>query len=202
MKPIQPIPILHAIALAVLLAALLGPWLVTDRIHVPAQYECQAPFIRLQGDFCGLQVTAVGIFWRAGVELLRMALSWAMGRPEAAADFGRGLLVWSVGLVFLVGLPVASAWRSLQGGEKPRRLLHVAVWAAAGGLGVFLAANIQLPGDLQSFENFANLALGLWGLWLYLILAFSMAGVEVVTWRRQTWNSHLHRQSGGRAGLR
>ena len=39
--------------LALLLLAILGPW-AYDQINVPAEYPCSAPFIRLEGDFCGV----------------------------------------------------------------------------------------------------------------------------------------------------
>ena len=35
-----------------LLVAIMGPW-TFDLIHVPSEYPCSAPFIRLEGDFCG-----------------------------------------------------------------------------------------------------------------------------------------------------
>jgi hypothetical protein len=39
--------------LVLMTAALFGPW-VFDIIHVPAEYPCQAPWVRIGGDFCGL----------------------------------------------------------------------------------------------------------------------------------------------------
>ena len=38
--------------LVLMLVAISGPW-GFDRIHVPAQYPCSAPNVRLAGDFCG-----------------------------------------------------------------------------------------------------------------------------------------------------
>ena len=45
--------------LLLLFVALSGPWTL-DLINVPAEYPCSAPFIRLEGDFCGLPLSG----WR------------------------------------------------------------------------------------------------------------------------------------------
>ena len=42
--------------------ALLGPW-TFDVINVPAEYECSAPFIRLDGNFCGMTLSGIQFFW-------------------------------------------------------------------------------------------------------------------------------------------
>lgn len=39
-----------------LIAAILGPW-AYDVINVPAEYLCSAPFVRLEGDFCGVPLS-------------------------------------------------------------------------------------------------------------------------------------------------
>jgi hypothetical protein len=39
--------------MALLLVALSGTW-AYDLIHVPAQYDCSLPNVRLRGDFCGI----------------------------------------------------------------------------------------------------------------------------------------------------
>ena len=38
--------------LVVVLVAIMGPW-TFDPINVPSEYPCQAPYIRLDDDFCG-----------------------------------------------------------------------------------------------------------------------------------------------------
>lgn len=40
----------RVVILLSLLVAIMGPW-TFDRIHVPAQYTCSTPFVRLEGDF-------------------------------------------------------------------------------------------------------------------------------------------------------
>lgn len=52
--------------LALLIVSLLGPWMY-DVIHVPAEYTCDNPFVRLEGDFCGLPLSGIKFFtWFAG----------------------------------------------------------------------------------------------------------------------------------------
>jgi len=48
--------------LVVMVVAFMGPW-TFDRIYVPAKYECSAPFIRLEGDFCGIPMSGLRFFF-------------------------------------------------------------------------------------------------------------------------------------------
>ena len=43
----------RVIILAMLMVSFVGPWFF-DVIMVPAEYECNLPFVRLDDDFCGL----------------------------------------------------------------------------------------------------------------------------------------------------
>lgn len=62
----QNISIFRAGALILFVVALLGPW-TFDVINVPAEYECSAPFIRLNGDFCGMPMSGL---WVGGLSIL------------------------------------------------------------------------------------------------------------------------------------
>lgn len=62
----QNISIFRAGALILFVVALLGPW-TFDVINVPAEYECSAPFIRLNGDFCGIAMSGL---WVGGLSIL------------------------------------------------------------------------------------------------------------------------------------
>jgi hypothetical protein len=58
--------IIRATALPLFLLAILGPWMY-DLIHVPAEYTCGKPFIRLDGDYCGAPMSGFQFFsWFAG----------------------------------------------------------------------------------------------------------------------------------------
>jgi len=47
--------------LVLLLVAIMGPW-AFDRIYVPSEYSCSAPFVRLEGDFCGVPLGGITVF--------------------------------------------------------------------------------------------------------------------------------------------
>jgi hypothetical protein len=47
--------------LVLLLVAIMGPW-TFDRIHVPSEYSCSSPYIRLEGDFCGIPLRGITVF--------------------------------------------------------------------------------------------------------------------------------------------
>ncbi|MBL8107912.1 MAG: hypothetical protein JNJ72_20255, partial [Anaerolineales bacterium] len=62
----QNISIIRVVVLLLLILALLGPW-AFDQINVPAEYDC-SPFIRLNGDFCGMPMSGIRFFqlWVGG----------------------------------------------------------------------------------------------------------------------------------------
>ncbi len=51
----------RVILLVLLLVAFLGPW-GFEEIHVPAEYPCNAPFVRLEGDFCGQPISGISVY--------------------------------------------------------------------------------------------------------------------------------------------
>jgi hypothetical protein len=52
---------IRPIILIVFVVTLLGPWMF-DQINVPAEYACDEPFIRLEGDFCGYPLSGLQFF--------------------------------------------------------------------------------------------------------------------------------------------
>lgn len=63
---IEEIEIIRGIFIPLFILALLGPWSF-DRIHVPAQFACDFPNVRLYGDFCGLPFSGFRIAgWTIG----------------------------------------------------------------------------------------------------------------------------------------
>ena len=52
---------IRPIILIVFVATLTGPWMF-DQINVPAEYACDKPFIRLEGDFCGSPLSGFQFF--------------------------------------------------------------------------------------------------------------------------------------------
>ena len=52
---------IRPIILIVFVVTLIGPWMF-DQINVPAEYACDKPFIRLEGDFCGSPLSGFQFF--------------------------------------------------------------------------------------------------------------------------------------------
>ena len=52
---------IRPIILIVFVVTLIGPWMF-DQINVPAEYACDKPFIRLEGDFCGIPLSGFRFF--------------------------------------------------------------------------------------------------------------------------------------------
>jgi hypothetical protein len=52
---------IRSIILIVFVVTLIGPWMF-DQINVPAEYACDKPFIRLEGDFCGTPLSGFQFF--------------------------------------------------------------------------------------------------------------------------------------------
>ena len=126
----------RGLLLGLLLVALMGPW-VFDLIHVPAEYPCSAPFIRLEGDYCGVPLTGPWILMALGGLLTLPLISTA---TLLLRGDRRGLVVFHlVALILPLGALVLMGWFS-----DPRfsRILW-GPWlyaaAAAGGLLLELA---------------------------------------------------------------
>lgn len=150
-----------------LVIAIVGPW-AFERINVPAKYPCAAPYVRLQGDFCGLPVSGIGILSAVIPESIRSSLELVSGAMDVA-DFARKAVVM-LGAAFLL-LPLISTLLLLfNEGGAGRLLFDWVAWvlAAAVSLGwLFLWEKGVLPGQL-------------WGAWLYVGLAVTMLMMKAV----------------------
>lgn len=157
----------HGIILGLLLLAFVGPW-AFELIDVPAEYACSAPFVRLQGDFCGTPLPGLWILLALAGELGNTAVALASG-STALVEPGR-LLLFLLG-VFLLVLPVFSTLRMLLPGERRRpRFAQPVVWGLAGAASVWwlcLTPAEWLPGRL-------------WGPWFYAGIAACMLILEAV----------------------
>jgi hypothetical protein len=156
--------------LVLLLVAIMGPW-TFDRIHVPSEYPCSAPNIRLEGDFCGTPMSGIWIFsWiiggfiNTGVGLVTGATVFA----DRGGEFLREFLFIMV--LLLLVLPFFSTLLLILRGDRRRRqMFHVAAWDLAAGAG------------LLGTSSFSRLHWALWGIWLYIGLAVSALILEVLT---------------------
>lgn len=147
------------VILALLFIAGLGPWSF-DLINVPAQYPCDAPFIRLKGDFCGEPVSAV----RGVSALLGGSIVALITGDVAFIDWGQ--LFMMILYLFIVLLPLVSAARWVSGSPQQRQsIFHLAAWGLAT-IFVWFGYSIRLLSTPLQFQ--LQFQPGqLWGLWLY-----------------------------------
>jgi hypothetical protein len=160
-------------ALALLLAALLGPW-GYDRINVPAQYDC-SPYIRLAGDFCGLRISgvnAISAVVGAVFSIVVALISGAVETPVSIGSLFSGLLYLVP--VFLIELPILSTLLLMLCGDRlALKILQVTAWILALGIALFLGYH-SYPTQIQHY----------WGVWLYIAAGTSACVLEGVTWVR------------------
>ena len=154
------------VILALLLLASMGPW-AFDRIHVPAQYPCSAPFVRLKGDFCGLPLSGMWILSVLPGELISLAVGTLTG-SIAFTDLGRTFL--GILFMFFALLHVISALLWIFPGHYQRQLkFHLAAWGLAA---VFIMRLLPVTFEYRPGQ--------LWGLWLYIALVSSVLILAVV----------------------
>jgi hypothetical protein len=143
--------------LVLLIVAITGPW-AFDRINVPSEFTCSAPFVRLEGDFCGSPQSGLWMLSTIVQVLAYIVVGVVTGTTiftERAGEFSFALL----GLLFV--LPLFSMLFLVLRGDSQRRLVfQVAVLGLAVGLGLLLG--ISYPG--RPFWL-------LWGPWLYVGVA-------------------------------
>jgi len=152
--------------LIVLLVAMMGPW-TFDLIHVPAEFPCSAPFIRLEGDFCGTPLSGIWILWAIVSEFINMVVglvTGAMGFIEWARLFLVSLFL------FLLVLPFFSTLLSILRRDRRRRqVFNVVAWGLAAGIGLLIG-----------LSRYPKLYWALWGIWLYIGLAAGALILEVL----------------------
>ena len=152
--------------LVLLLVAIMRPW-GFDVVNVPSEYPCSAPYIRLEGDFCGIPLSGVWAYgwWLNGMVagsrgLLRGAVSFV--------DWARGFLFGLLLCLFL--LPVISTLLLILRGDRQRRqVFHLVAWGLAASLGVCVG-----------MSRYPRLFWVLWGVWLYVGLAVGALTLEVL----------------------
>lgn len=163
--------ILRACLLVGLVAAFMGPW-AYDVINVPAEYACQAPNVRLYGDFCGAPLPGTWMISGAVSGLAYMGgslLTQEFSYQEAASG-----LLFSL-FVLLLCLPFVSTLVVMLRGERGGwRFLNIAAWGVALGLGMLIALS-TLP----------QVYWVLWGIWLYVAVAGCAVVLEAIWLRKR-----------------
>jgi hypothetical protein len=162
----------RTLVLALFLVSMLGPW-VFDTIHVPAQYACGKPFIRLSGDLCGYPLSGLEtIKWFGG------GVSYIFGeliQGNLAAQIPSLLMLMGI---LLILLPFFSLLLVI-GNQHSRRLhtFNIVIW----GLACLLTSAMFL---LQTErDQFVQFVYWLWGLGLYSLLAIGTILDEILMGR-------------------
>jgi hypothetical protein len=157
--------------LALLLVALSGTW-AYDLIHVPAQYDCSLPNVRLRGDFCGIPFSVFDHYRVIVAPLFEHV--WDGDSQLTAAQAIIAIFV-SSGQASLPLLPLLTTLILLLSHDGNYR--HFAHIMVLGGTAVF-GLTYALFSLLRPYSP-----LSVWGVWLFVILTGSLFFVELRLFR-------------------
>ena len=149
------------------MVAILSPWTL-DPIWVPAERECQPPFIRMEGDFCGMPSSGAWLLWALFSEVVSLVINLVTGAP--VTNWGRAFLFLLFALLFV--LPLFNTLLLILAREHHRQVFNVVLWGLAAGSGLWLIGRSSHP----RFYWWAS-----WGLWLYTGLAACILILEILT---------------------
>jgi len=147
-------------------AAIIGPW-TFDVINVPSEYSCQAPYIWLYGDFCGVPLSGIRIlYWMVSgfIYSFKALVTGTMVFYDWAREF-----IFSL-FLFLILSPFLSTLLLILRGDR-RRLQIFNVVALSLAIGLCL---------LLGFSNYPKLFWVLWGEWLYIGVAAAALVLEIL----------------------
>ncbi len=147
--------LLRGAFIAVFLASMAGPWFY-DEIMVPAQFACSAPFIRLEGDFCGHPMSGFRLITLFLGALLQIVLHGPGGSALSAMTFRD--LAGTAAIIALVLPAITTTLRAVRSSSQMARLLTIASWLLAVPIALFIA--------LPSSQGVSK-----WGVWLFIGLA-------------------------------
>ncbi len=145
--------------------AFVGPWFF-DLIMVPAEYECNLPFVRLEGDFCGSPMSyldfAFSIFV-SDISTIRSGFFSTLTLVDLYREYSFRFLFFLAALPFFSNL--LRLWKP---GHRSLRIFNWVCW----GLAVLIALGPMFFSEM--------LHPALWGIWLYrgaVILALVCEGI-------------------------
>lgn len=153
--------------------AFLGPW-AYEQIHVPAEFACSPPNIRLEGDFCGTPLS--------GTQILAAVSQTFRGLPGALLRGEGWWLSGGIREIALAAFPMALVLplftifgRIVWGDSRVWRAINFVAW----GLGFVAAGVIAVLWLIRSSWT----PIQLWGVWLYFWLAIAVLIVEYISYR-------------------
>jgi hypothetical protein len=165
------------IALLILIVlAVMGPW-VFERLNVPAKYECTAPNVRLEGDFCGVPMTGIqSILWMGSGSIF-MIFGLLTGEFVLSERIRELLTAW---LLLFPLLPfISTLLLILRGNTLSRQVFAIVSWVLA------IAACLFISFQINPRQLWAS-----WGLWLYILSGFCALIYEIIMIRQEKRKSY------------
>lgn len=156
--------------LLLLIIAVTGPWSF-DLIHVPAEYACSLPNYRLEGDFCGLPLSALWIF-PASIGSFLQSVSRLFTGTAVMPDVLLQLLVNS--LYFLVFLPLVMTLLMLYRGSHHAKFAIVS-WGMAVTIALFFGRSFLA----RPHPDWRHIWLYR-GVWFYIGIAIAALLMELI----------------------
>lgn len=140
--------------IALLIFALIGPW-TYEVVNVPAEYACNAPYVRLEGDYCGEPMPGAWIIFGLALGFFSNLAGFLAGTVSFAGR-ARELLFMFLSIFPVLALlsTLLVIWRK---NSRTLSAFQIAAWALAAILGLFLAVS----GISMAPHRF------LWGAWIY-----------------------------------
>jgi hypothetical protein len=145
--------------LILLILAIIGPW-GFDRTNVPAEFACNPPHIRLEGDFCGLPISFIRTFLWMVSGFFNMIVRFITGEIKfTQTDLNFWIsLIYSLISILLI-LPIFNNLFMIFRGDRPRfQKFHLVICGLDFCLILFLG-----------IVNHPKFYYALWGLWLYIL---------------------------------
>jgi ABC-type Na+ efflux pump permease subunit len=163
--------------LALFIISMLGPW-AFDLLHVPAQYPCGKPSVRLYGDFCGYPMSGFGAFiWVSGSFFYLLGELRNGNIAASIPDFMTLFFTWIIFLPFFSTI-------LLTRNKNSRRLqtMNLIAWGLAG------LATLTIFVLQTNRDQFAQFFYLLWGICLYILVAIGAIVFEILVLRSNTNN--------------
>jgi hypothetical protein len=144
----------RAIVLVLLLVAITGPW-TFDKIFVASKYACSAPFVRLEGDYCGLPLSGIRVLLMMAGGFTNIVMGMVTGTSVLKDRLGEFAFCL---LGFFLILPFFSTlFLILREDSRGWFVFHIAALSLALGTSLLFAT-----------FNYPKLFWELWGTCLYV----------------------------------
>lgn len=151
-------------AVLVLLAvSFIGPW-GGEEIHVPAEYDCSPPYLRVEGDYCAMMG-----FWAMTSHAFGVAES-LITETTTFPNLSLAFLLLGSFLLFTLPFYTTPLLMLLAPEVKGLHRVHILIWSLAVAVLLILALHSR-----------SSIPSSMWGLWLYIRLAPIALALELAS---------------------